>query len=244
MFANVIRGWNAMPTYRKIGGVILGIGIAIFGFWTLSPLFYDRRVDEAFPVPATAMQERLPVVTALATPATMADQVAPTISAASSMADQAAPTAMVAPAMADQAAPTAMVAPAMADQAAPTAMVAPAAPVALSAGSFVNGATPGHEAQGSATIFRLEDGQQILRLADFSATNGPDLFVVLSGSANPDQDGVKSGGFLQIDALKGNVGSQNYDLPPDIDLNQYKSVVIWCRAFNVVFGYAALQSTS
>jgi hypothetical protein len=231
MFSNVIRGWSAMPTYRKIGGVILGIGIAIFGFWTLSPLFYDRRVDEAFPAPPQAAQA----------PA-MADKAAPTAMMADSMsmADKTAPAAMVA----DQAAPTVGAASAMADQAVPTAMPEPAAPVAISAGSFVNGATPGHKAQGSATIFRLEDGKQILRLADFSATNGPDLFVVLSGSANPDQDGVKSGAFLQIEGLKGNVGSQNYDLPADIDLNQYKSVVIWCRTFNVVFGYAPLQSSS
>jgi len=27
-----------------------------------------------------------------------------------------------------------------------------------------------------------------------------------------------------------------------VDLSQYKSVVIWCRTFNVVFGYAPLQS--
>ena len=43
-------------------------------------------------------------------------------------------------------------------------------------------------------------------------------------------------------ALKGNQGNQNYELPADIDLSQYKSVAVWCRAFNIVFGYAALQT--
>jgi hypothetical protein len=271
MFANAIRSWNAMPLYGKLGSMILAIGIVIFGFWTLSPLFYDRRVDEAFPAPAMADQA---ASTAMPAPAmadqaastampamadqgasamadqaastampAMADQAASTAMPAPAMAENAAPTAMAAPAMSENVVPTAMAAPAMAENVVPTAMAAPAALGALIAGSFVDGA-PGHNAQGSATIFRLEDGKQILRLMDFSATNGPDLFVVLSGSANPDQDGVKSGAFLQLDALKGNVGDQNYDLPADIDLSQYRSVVIWCRTFDVVFGYAPLQSAS
>ena len=158
------------------------------------------------------------------------------------MDDKTAPTAVMADnaAMADKAAPTAV----MADQAAPTALAAPAGPVALATGTFIAGSTPGDKADGKATIYRLEDGKPLLRLEDFSTTNGPDLFVVLSSSANPDQDGLKNGAYLQLDALKGNVGNQNYDLPADVDLSQYKSVVIWCRTFNIVFGYATLQSAS
>ena len=41
--------------------------------------------------------------------------------------------------------------------------------------------------------------------------------------------------------LKGNKGNQNYALPSDIDISRYKSVVIWCRAFNIVFGYGTLR---
>ena len=155
-------------------------------------------------------------------------------------ASQAVVLATAAPVMADQAAPTA----ATADNAAMADQAAPAKPVALTTGTFIAGSTPGDKAGGKATIYRLEDGKPLLRLEDFSTTNGPDLFVVLSSSANPDQDGLKNGAYLQLDVLKGNVGNQNYELPTDVDLSQYKSVVIWCRTFNVVFGYAALQSAS
>jgi hypothetical protein len=139
------------------------------------------------------------------------------------------------------AAPTAMAPAAMAEPAAAPTAMAPAGPVALSSGSFLPGSTPGDHAEGSATIYRLEDGRRIVRLQDFKTTNGPDLFVVLAASANPDQDGVKSGEYLQLAALKGNQGDQNYELPADAELGKYKSVVIWCRTFNVVFGYAALE---
>jgi hypothetical protein len=235
MVATMIRGWNAMPRYRKLIIGVLGLGLVVFGYWTISPLFYNRHVDEGFPVAAPARQ------------AVMAATAAPATADVAAMAAQAAPTAMADAAMAAQAAPTAIADAAMAAQAAPTAMadrVAPAAPVTLAAGMFISGSTPGHHVDGKATIYQLEDGKPLLRLEDFSATNGPDLFVVLSSSANPDQDGVKTGAYLQLEALKGNIGNQNYELPADIDPSQYKSIVIWCRTFNVVFGYAPISSTS
>jgi hypothetical protein len=106
----------------------------------------------------------------------------------------------------------------------------------------VAGSVPGDTADGSATIYRLVDNSLLLRLEDFSATNGPDLFVALSSSDNPDRDGLLNSEWIQLDALKGNQGNQNYTLPADLDLSAYRTVVIWCRAFDIVFGYAVLAS--
>lgn len=147
----------------------------------------------------------------------------------------AAPTAMAEQLTSQAIADTAM-SPAMVEQPAATAL--PAGPIALQTGSLVDGSLPGHHAAGTTTIYRLEDGRRVLRLENFDATNGPDLFVTLHSGTDPEQD---QGEYFQIAPLKGNRGDQNYDLPADIDLSQYKSVVIWCRTFNVVFGYATLQ---
>jgi hypothetical protein len=237
MLSNVIRGWQQMSPLRKVRRVVM-VGLAIFGLWALTPYLYSRQVDEAFPAVAQPTAE-----------AAMADTMAqPTAEAA--MADtMAQPTAEAA--MADtMAQPTAeaAIADTMAQPTAEAAMAevtsTPVAtgPVALSGGTFIAGSFPGDTASGKAAIFQLEDGSQVLRLEDFATTNGPDLFVVLSGSANPDAEGVKTGAFLELARLKGNQGNQNYELPADIDLSQYKSVAVWCRAFNIVFGYAALQT--
>jgi hypothetical protein len=43
--------------------------------------------------------------------------------------------------------------------------------------------------------------------------------------------------------LKGNHGSQNYPLPPGLDLTRYTSVSIWCDRFEVSFGAAELRRT-
>ena len=231
MFANIIRSWNEMSFYRKIRRIIM-IGLAIFGLWALTPYLYNRTVNEEFPAPVAAPAAQAPAVpTAMIVPTAMAAQPA------------VAPTAMAMEAEAP-AAPTAMAAPAAAPAVPTAAPAAPSGPVALAAGRFIPGSTPGDRAEGSATIYKLEDGKQVVRLQDFKTTNGPDLFVVLARSANPNQDGVKSGEYLRLAALKGNQGNQNYELPADVDLNKYKSIVIWCRTFNVVFGYATLAKAS
>ena len=48
-------------------------------------------------------------------------------------------------------------------------------------------------------------------------------------------------GFIDLGALKGNRGSQNYAIPAGTDLAAFKSAVIWCRRFAVGFGVAPLS---
>lgn len=244
MIGNIVRSWNEMSPVRKIRRVI-SIGLIGFAIWALTPYLYNRRVDEPFPAAAPVPTAAMADAAAMAQPtAAMADAGAmsdakPTAAMADAGAmSDAKPTAAMADAGA-MAQPTA----AMADAGAmsePTAMAA-TEPVALAAGSLVPGSTPGDRASGSATIYRLTDASHVLRLEEFATTNGPDLFVVLSRNANPDADGIgDKGSYVQLDALKGNKGSQNYTLPADVDPSGYKSVVIWCRTFNIVFGYATL----
>ena len=45
---------------------------------------------------------------------------------------------------------------------------------------------------------------------------------------------------MELGELKGNVGSQNYAIPADLELQQFESAVIWCKRFSVPFGAAPL----
>ena len=94
-----------------------------------------------------------------------------------------------------------------------------------------------HRGSGKATVFTFADGKRVLRFEDFTVTNGPALSVYLVR----DQDGNVDSGFLDLGKLKGNKGNQNYDIPADVDLSTYKSVVIWCVPFRVTFATASLQ---
>jgi len=81
-----------------------------------------------------------------------------------------------------------------------------------------------------------------LRFESFKVQNGPDLYVYLSGHPAPrSSNEVHAAGAYEVARLKGNIGDQNYDLPRDLDLSQYKSVVIYCKRFSHVFSTAELH---
>jgi hypothetical protein len=110
----------------------------------------------------------------------------------------------------------------------------------LAAGSFYPVA---HEGEGSATIYLLADGSRVLRFEAFDVLNGPDLHVYLvPADPVPNTVGVEIVGYVDLGELKGNIGSQNYDLPANLDLSQFKSVVIWCQPFRVPFAAAPLAA--
>ena len=109
-------------------------------------------------------------------------------------------------------------------------------PVVLSTGQFVSGE---HDTSGTALVVALPDGSVVIRFEGLDTSNGPDLRVVLSpdaASASYDYSGR-----LILEDLKGNIGDQNYVLAADVDITQYRSVVIWCQRFSVSFGAAPLD---
>jgi arsenite methyltransferase len=50
--------------------------------------------------------------------------------------------------------------------------------------------------------------------------------------------------IVNLGRLKGNIGNQNYPIPDGTDLTKYDTVLIWCKAFSVLFGSAQLASPS
>ena len=102
-------------------------------------------------------------------------------------------------------------------------------------GEFVGVGDGVHDAQGDAYTIPLEDTSNVLRLENFKSTNGPDLYVYLSTDENASD-------FVNLGALKANSGNQNYKIPDDTDLSKYNKVLIWCKAFGVLFGSAELST--
>jgi hypothetical protein len=110
--------------------------------------------------------------------------------------------------------------------------------VLLSSGKFHSVA---HETIGSAEIYRLDDGRRVVRLKDFATSNGPDVrLYLISAPDAADSTTVKAGDFIELGRLKGNKGDQNYAIDPDVNLDRYRAVTIWCKRFSVNFGTAPL----
>ncbi len=107
-------------------------------------------------------------------------------------------------------------------------------------GSFV-GADDFHKGSGTAVIVRAGT-QRGLRFENFQVTNGPDLYVYLAVHPEPRSRQEVAQGYVSLGKLKGNIGAQNYEIPARTDLAKYRSVVIYCQPFHVVFATATLQA--
>ena len=111
----------------------------------------------------------------------------------------------------------------------------------LAEGKFI---THEHATTGTVKILENSDGRRILRIVNLKTSNGPKLEVWLTDA--PVIEGLDGwrvfddGKFINLGALKGNIGTQNYSIPSEIKLDDYSSISIWCERFSVSFGAAAL----
>lgn len=112
----------------------------------------------------------------------------------------------------------------------------------LAAGTFISHE---HASSGTVRILELADGSRVLRLENLRTSNGPRLKVWLSDA--PVVDGTAGwylfddGRHVDLGDLKGNIGSSNYPIPADVDLDDLTSVSIWCDRFDVSFAAARLS---
>ena len=110
----------------------------------------------------------------------------------------------------------------------------------VATGSFRD-ADRAHKGTGVATLVMLPGGGHEVQLSAFEVTNGPDLEVWLSAHPDPGKSAdVAENAWLSLGQLKGNVGDQAYQVPEGTNVSAFKSVVIWCEQFGVLFSPAAL----
>jgi hypothetical protein len=111
----------------------------------------------------------------------------------------------------------------------------------LASGKFRDGDSF-HKGSGGVSLYRLANGDSVLRFEDLDVTNGPDLHVLVSTHSDPMTKGeLQDAGYSTLGQLKGNRGDQNYEVPSDIDPDSIGSVIIYCMPFHVIFSVAPLS---
>jgi hypothetical protein len=130
---------------------------------------------------------------------------------------------------------TASVAPA-ASLATPTGAATPAGPKVIAMGQLQR-VDDLHRGTGPVTLVEV-DGKTFVRFENVAIQNGPDLHVYLGRGMGGAYDGDRD---LYLGTLKATNGSFNYELPAGTAVSDYKSVVVWCRAFTVLFTWADLR---
>ena len=97
----------------------------------------------------------------------------------------------------------------------------------------------GPEARGMATLLRREDGRAVLRLTDYwIAPGAPDVHVYLTPAIDGDVDAAGTADFGPITQLQGN---QNLTLPPNVEVDHLRTVVVFCKVYSVEFGRGTLS---
>lgn len=107
----------------------------------------------------------------------------------------------------------------------------PTSAITLATGSFVSSA---HTTTGTAKIVKDSANKLYLVFENFRTDGGPDLrtWVSPNNNGNPYQD---------LGLLKATAGNFSYELDASFNYTINNRVLIWCRQFSVLFGYAVLQ---
>jgi hypothetical protein len=92
---------------------------------------------------------------------------------------------------------------------------------------------PGHNASGKASIFKDEMGKAFLELTGIKVDKVPDGRVYLAKGGD-----YKKG--IELGKLEQFTGDVRFPIPENTMLDDYDSVVIWCKKFDVGIGKATL----
>jgi hypothetical protein len=187
---------------------------ALFGLAALAvlavvvlPAYRDETVVEAFPT--TPSTDPNPETTARSLPATV-------------------PPSIVASTVPAPSAPSTSVPSSTSTPPTTTTTIPPAAePVRLRSGPFTG---IDHRASGTVSIFRAPGGTHVIGLEAFDIQPGPDYDVYVV----PGTDRRDRAGGTRLDDLRGNQGTQYYEVPADVDVDAGDwTVLIWCQTFGV-----------
>ena len=216
------------------GGVLGLVVVGVVGWYLASPLFIDNPVDEAFPFDLPGQNE-LEVMSSTE----MKDLETEFMAALPDEEE----VVGLSPEVQEQVVDRIMTAAnaVMTDKEVDDEMMEKTTDtewIIVAQGQFMD-ADSFHQGSGRATIFQQGENR-VIRFEDFSVTNGPDLHVILTKHPIPTNRAEVGSDYIDLGQLKGNLGNQNYEIPADVNLSDYQSVIIYCMPFHVIFATATL----
>ena len=97
-----------------------------------------------------------------------------------------------------------------------------------------------HSARGRAAVVQRSNRSRVLTLRNFRIDPGPRVRVwLVPRRARGDRQYPRD--YIDIGALKGSRGNQQYSIPARADLRKYNTVIFWCVPFTQGLARADLR---
>lgn len=90
-----------------------------------------------------------------------------------------------------------------------------------------------HPTSGTVSVSEVS-GKRTLVFTNFRTDGGPDLRIYLA-----ENTGLRN--FIEVSRLNSTSGNFSVELPAGADPSRQRYVIIWCKAFSVLFGNAELK---
>ncbi|WP_009634363.1 DM13 domain-containing protein [Synechocystis sp. PCC 7509] len=98
--------------------------------------------------------------------------------------------------------------------------------------------TVSHSTEGGVRVITA-NGKRYLEFDEtFKTEGGPDVLVLLHRDRQPKE--YQQQKFISLGHIQKFSGTQRYTIPDNVNLADFRSVVVRCRLFSVTFGYAPL----
>lgn len=107
----------------------------------------------------------------------------------------------------------------------------PASATMLATGSFISSA---HTTAGTVKVVKDAANKLYLVFENFRTDGGPYLRIWMSPNNNGNP-------YQELGLLKATGGNFYYELDTSFNYTTNNRVLIWCRQFSILFGYAVLQ---
>ena len=100
-----------------------------------------------------------------------------------------------------------------------------------------------HKGEGDIYIVTQSGIMKVL-FVDVQITNGPDLYVYLSDKTSFSSTTDSPGSFKNLGTLDYTHGNFSVSIPGGTPLDNFNSVLIYCKQFSVVFTWATLEAVA
>ncbi|GAB5492186.1 MAG: hypothetical protein Phog2KO_24010 [Phototrophicaceae bacterium] len=98
------------------------------------------------------------------------------------------------------------------------------------------------QAEGDASIYQLSDGSRIIHFEDnFSSSRAPDIHIVFTRNPDPSDERGVGVDYIDIGALRANVGAQTYTIPAGVDFSRYPVMALYSVEFDQILAALTIR---